>query len=245
MYSYLYLYIHILFSVHIFIYTTLYMICIYTYIHICLCRLNTYVFFCSVTRGCLSFPLLHCPALCCTPGAKKGIVTFFNNLSERYQNFQKWFAVKRKADPTGPWLGPGFCWAPGFCGEAVPGKGDMLLGLGCPIENDWNDMLSYVIIIINLSESGGQKAMDIANQLGWRKGILGPWYSLQWWLCAWRTSRTWSSIRFDGKNVTNNSYTAWTLHSLLLIHAYFGVPPREPTSQKNDRNRSRGPWTRP
>jgi hypothetical protein len=31
------------------------------------------------------------------PGAKKGIVTFFTNLSERYQNFQKWFAVKRKA----------------------------------------------------------------------------------------------------------------------------------------------------
>lgn len=29
-------------------------------------------------------------------GAKKGIVTFFTNLSERYQNFQKWFAVKRK-----------------------------------------------------------------------------------------------------------------------------------------------------
>eukprot|EP00435_Cladocopium_sp_Y103_P025841 s2219_g6.t1 len=29
-------------------------------------------------------------------GAKKGIVNCFNNLSERYQNFQKWFAVKRK-----------------------------------------------------------------------------------------------------------------------------------------------------
>jgi hypothetical protein len=68
-----------------------------------ICVLYIYIISISVTWCCFAFPLLFQRVGLAVisdlprPRAKKGIVTFFTNLSERYQNFQKWFAVKRKA----------------------------------------------------------------------------------------------------------------------------------------------------